>query len=271
MIDFKVLISLLLCFASAGFIAAQDRPSDAPIEKDRKSLTVLSGLNGAYYFKENSCLYYSVDYNFNEDYRYRITNSTRLYNRVGLEMNIGGRWYGGGSISHRLAYDPKKNMATLKGNLSHRGKIGSVQFLKELSVEYIHHFNYDFFDTDKDIQLGIGAALFKDFNVAGRPLGLLLSYKILLNTKLQYDIYKYRNIDFTKFRFDVFYGLSKSVYVGIYAMRETEYYYPLGTSDAQGNNIYFKRNDISPVVGVNLNFILHPENMERYIPGLPFR
>ncbi len=252
-------------------LKAQDKPADAPIHKEYTNLTALSGVKAEYYFKEKSCVFFSSDYNTNENYRYRVTNSTRIYNRLGLEMNAGGRWYLGGSVSHRLAYDAKHSMATIKANATHRGKIGSIQFIKELSVEYIHHFNSTFFDTNKDVQVGIGAALYKDFEVAERPLGFLLSYKVILNSKLQYDIYKDRNIDFTKLRFDVFYGITKNIYFGIFAMRETEYFYPPGTSDAFGNNIYFRQNNVYPIVGANLNIVLHPENMENYTPGLPFR
>jgi hypothetical protein len=263
-----ILMSSLLFYSLR---AQQDKPADAPIHKEYTDVTILSGVKAEYYFKQNSCLFFSSDYNFNEDYRYRVTNSTRIYNRLGLEMNAGGRWYVGGSLSHRLAYDAKYSMATVKINLTHRGKIGSIQFIKELSTEYIHHFNTTFFDTNKDIQVGIGTALFKDFQVAKRPLGFLLSYKILLNSKLQYDIYKDRNIDFTRLRLDVFYGITKNIYLGIYAMKETEYFYPPGTSDASGNNIYYKQNNIYPVFGANLNIVLRPDNMEKYIPGLPFR
>lgn len=263
-----ILAVLFLQFAK---ISAQDKPADAPIVKEETSAILLNGVKGEYYFKENSCVFYSLDYNFNENYRYRITNSTRLYNRLGIEMNAGGKWYVGASLSHRLAYDTDLNMATVKANASHRGKIGSVQFIKELSLEYIHHFNYTFFDTKKDIQVGIGAALYKDFKVLKRPLGIMLSYKVILNSNLEYDIYKDRKIDFTKMRADVFYGLTKNLYIGLFAMRETEYYYPLGTSDAAGNNIYFKVNSMNPVVGANLNIVLNPDKISKYIPGLPFR
>ena len=267
----RIIIVCLFCLVWASTNAQTTMPADAPIHKVYTNTTVLSGLKGEYYFKKNSCLYYSGDYNFNQNYRYWVTNSTRLYNRLGLEMNVGGRWYLGGSVSHRLAYDPNYNMATAKGNFTHRGKIGSIQFLKELSVEYIRHFNNTFFDKNSDVQAGIGTALYKDFKVLKRPLGFLLSYKIILNSNLQYDIYKNRGIDFTKFRMDVFYGITKNIYFGIYAMRETEYVYPIGTSDDAGNNIYYKQNNVFPIIGANLNIVLHPENMERYIPGLPLR
>ena len=267
----KIIITFSICFLKTAGLLAQSLPADASIYKQYTNTTVLSGVKGEYYFKKNSCVYYSADYNFNQNYRYRVTNGTRLYNRLGLEMNVGGRWYLGGSISHRLAYDTHLNMATIKGNLTHRGKIGSVQFIKELSAEYIHHFNTTFFDKNSDIQAGIGAALYKDFKVFKRPLGFLLSYKILLNSNLQFDIYKNRSIDFTKLRIDVFYGITKNIYLGLYAMRETEYFYPPGASDAFGNNIYYKQNNIYPIVGATLSIVLHPENIERYIPGLPFR
>ncbi|HWZ21638.1 MAG TPA: hypothetical protein VNW06_03230 [Cytophagaceae bacterium] len=268
---YRFIIPLAFCLLHIVKLVAQDLPAGAPIHKQYLNTTVLSGLKGEYYFKKNSCVYYSADYNFNQNYRYRVTNSTRVYNRLGVEMNVGGRWYLGGSLSHRLAYDTRLNMATVKGNLTHRGKIGSVQFIKEFSVEYIHHFNTTFFNKNSDIQAGIGAALYKDFKVMKRPLGFLLSYKIILNSNLQYDIYKNRNIDFTKLRIDVFYGITKNIYFGLYAMRDTEYFYPPGTSDAFGNNIYYRQNNVYPIVGATLNIVLHPENIEKYIPGLPLR
>ena len=162
-------------------------------------------------------------------------------------------------------------MATIKANATHRGKIGSVQFIKELSLEYIHHFNYAFFDTKKDLQVGLGVALYKDFDVFKKPLGIMLSYKIVLNSNLEFDIYKDRKIDFTKMRADVFYGITKNLYIGLFAMRETEYYYPIGTSDVAGNNIYTKVNSVNPIVGANINIVLNSDKVTKYIPGLPFR
>ena len=263
-----ILVTFLFCINKLN---AQDKPSDAPIMKEYTNAIFLNGIKGEYYFKENSCVFYSLDYNFNKDYRYRITNSTRLYNRIGLEMNAGGRWYVGASLAHRLAYDAGLNMATVKANASHRGKIGSVQFTKELSLEYIHHFNYTYFDKYKDIQVGIGVAVYKDFTVLKRPLGIMLSYKVLINSKLQYDIYKDRKIDFTKMRADIFYGITKNLYIGLFAMRETEYYYPIGTSDASGTNIFYKVNSVNPIIGANLNIVLNSDKITKYIPGLPFR
>ncbi|HVD98559.1 MAG TPA: hypothetical protein VNB90_10175 [Cytophagaceae bacterium] len=266
---FCAVVFLLLLSNFSSF--AQTKPDNAPIVKRYTGLVPMAGIKGEYYFRENSCVFYSIDYNFNKDYRYLVTNSTRLYNRLGIEVNAGGKWYVGASASHRLAYDAGLNMATVKANVTHRGKIGSIKFIKELSGEYIHHFNQSFFDSKKDLQAGIAAALYKEVKVAQHPLGFMLSYKILLNSNLYADIYKDRRIDFTRLRADVFYGISKNLYLGVFVMRETEYYYPVGTSDAAGNNIYYKVNHVSPVVGLNLNFVLRPDNIKEYIPGLPLR
>ncbi len=266
-----LIVVLSACLLRFNNLNAQDKPDDAPVVRTHTGLTVLPGVKGEYYFKENTCVFYSVDYNFNENYRYRITNSTRLYNRLGVEVNVGGRWYVGASAGHRLGYIDSLSMASVKANVTHRGKIGPIHFIKELSGEYIHHFNYPFFDTKKDLQAGIGVALYKDFPVFKRPLGLMLGYKLLINSNLEFDIYKDRRIDFTRLRADVFYGITKNLYVGLFVMRETEYFYPLGSSDEYGNNIYNKVNSISPVIGLNLNIVLRPENIAEYIPGLPFR
>lgn len=260
-------------------IHAQNKPDDAPIIKTATDQTWLAGLKAEYYFKENSCLFYSGDYNFNEDYRYYVTNSTRVYNRIGLEGNVGGKWYIGGSLSHRLVYDlysNAPNIGSIKANVTHRGKIGPIHFIKELSGEYFHHFNDAFFQKMTDVQTGIGAALYKDVQVFKKPLGILLSYKVILNSNLHIAgdsyIYKDRRIDFTRMRADLFYGVSPNLYVGLFVMQETEYVYPPGTSAGTPPvNIYYKVNAIKPVAGINLNIVLKPENIKAYIPGLPFR
>jgi hypothetical protein len=273
------LVVVLLFLLRLSNIQAQNKPDDAPIIKIATDQTWFAGLKGEYYFKENSCFFYSADYNFNEEYKNYIGNSTRLYNRIGLESNVGGRWYIGGSLAHRLLYDTYSNapnIGSVKANITHRGKIRSVHFIKELSGEYIHHFNDPFFEKAKDFQVGIGAALYKDVQVFKRPLGLMLSYKVILNSNIHISgdayIYKDRRIDFTKMRADVFYGISKNLYIGLFVMQETEYLYPLGTSAGTPPvNIYYKVNSIKPVAGINLNIVLKPENVKEYIPGLPFR
>jgi hypothetical protein len=270
---------ILIFLLRLNNIKAQNKPDDAPVIKTSIDQTWMAGAKAEYYFKENSCFFYSADYNFNEDYDYRITRSTRLYNRLGLESNVSGKWFIGGSLSHRLQYNTFSdvpNIGTVKINITHRGKIGPVQFIKELSGEYIHHFNDPFFEKVKDLQAGLGAALYKDFKVFKKPLGIMLSYKIILNSNLKLTtdtyIYKDRRIDFTRMRFDLFYGISKNLFVGIFAMQETEYFYPIGTSAGTPPvNVYYKENSIKPVAGINLNFVLKPDNCKAYIPGLPFR
>jgi len=252
-------------------LKSQDFPPDAPISKIYNTTSPRAGIKGEYFFQQNSCVFYSMDYNFNPNHRYWITNATRINNTIGLEMNASNRWYIGGSISHRLSYVKNQNLATAKVNFSHRGNIKSIQFIKELSYEYIHHFNDPFYITQKDFQTGMAAGLYKTFQLFKRPLGIFPSYKAILNSGLQFDIYKNRKIDFTRLRLDVFYGITDNVYIGVFAMKETEYYTYSSSGGNPPVNIYFRINNIKPVIGLNLNIVLNADKIENYIPGLPFR
>jgi hypothetical protein len=283
LIAMRILSILFLCeFLVLSPLCAQvTNPEQASVHKDVKKASPTTTLRADYYFPKGSYLYWEGNYNFNKEYTY-LTNGYRVYNQIGYEHAATSFWYIGASAKHQLAYTAP-NTLVAKANITHRGKIGSFGFIKELSGEYIYTFpNSTAGATAKqptNARGSLSVGLYKQFNIAKRPLITSLFYRVYLNTNMG-EIYKNRRFDFIKFRLDISYGITKNIYAGLYGMLDSEHYYTLAstTYDASGNLIEsipdYRQNRINPVVGFSLNFIFRQEGFDKekeILPGLPFR
>ena len=275
MIRIIVVLLFLTGIFTKGFSQTQD-PSNAEVLKNYNAPTYFTTLRLDYYFKERgSYLYWEGNYNTNPDYAL-LSGRYAFYNMIGYEHHAGGKWYLGLSENFRFDYTKGNNSLITKFNISHRGKIKSIDFIKELSAEYLYYLsNSAGQQPNAQGRIGLGSALHKKFNFKKSSLGFMFSYRVYLCTDFRdadLSIYSNRTFDLTRMRFDVYYGINKNIYVGLFAMRETEYYYTLGGFDSQMNVIPdYRINKITPTFGLTLNYIFHPENSENIIPGLPFR
>ncbi len=270
----RTLPVLFLCQFSlfSGTNAKVTNPQKATVHGKVKKATPTTTLRADYYFTKGSYLYWEGNYNFNKEYSY-LTNGYRLYNQVGYEHAATSFWYIGASAKHQLAYTAP-NTLIAKVNITHRGKIGSVGFIKELSGEYLHSF-----DTIKNkpvnARASLSIGLYKQFKIAKRPLVTSLFYRLYLNTNMG-ELYKNRRFDFIKFRLDISYGITKNIYAGIYGLLDSEHYFTLATYDVTGAETTpnYRLNRINPIVGISLNFIFKQEGFDKekeILPGLPFR
>jgi hypothetical protein len=275
----RILSVLFLCEFLLFFQtnAQVTNPQDAAVHADVKKITPTTTLRADYYFTKGSYLYWEGNYNFNKEYTY-LTNNYRVYNQVGYEHAATSFWYIGASAKHQLAYTAP-NTLIAKANITHRGKIGSVGFIKELSGEYIYAFPDPTIKTTTkqptNARASLSVGLFKQFKVANRPLVTSLYYRVYLNTNMG-DLYKNRRFDFIKFRLDVSYGITKNIYAGIYGLLDSEHYFTLASYDINGTPITpnYRLNRINPIVGISLNFIFKQEGFDKekeILPGLPFR
>jgi hypothetical protein len=257
--------------ATLGLQAQDIIPEDAPIRRDWNSIIPTATLRADYLLKSGSYAYFESNYNFNKEYFY-LTHNYRLYGQAGYEHAFTDHWYFGGSAKYQWSYSGP-NSAVAKANITHRGKIGSFGFIKEISGEYIHLFS-NLSTNSINARGSIAAGLYKDFQVLKRPLIASVFYRLYINTILNDVIYKYRKFDFSKGRLDLAYGIHENLYIGIYGMLDTEYYFTLGIFDEFGNALYpnYRRNRINPIVGLSINLLFRQDkNDKTFLPGLPFR
>jgi hypothetical protein len=272
----KKFIPTLLCgLLFPVIIDAQDiNPDEADIHNDVQKATPTITLRADYYFTKGSYLYWEGNYNFNKDYSY-LTNNYRIYNQVGYEQAATEHWYFGASVKHQLSYYEGANTLVPKANITHRGKIGSLKFIKELSGEYIYSLTTTIGSVKPPVNARVSLAigLFKIFTIAQRPFITSLNYRLYLNTNMG-EIYKNRRFDFKKFRMDLMYGITKNIYVGIYGMLDSEHFYTLASYDINNNivNPAYRQNRINPIIGFSCNFVFRQEGFDKEIlTGLPFR
>jgi hypothetical protein len=193
---------------------------------------------------------------------------------LGYEHKASEKWYFG--ISGRALQFPKETSFITRINISHRGKISSLGFLKELTLEQVSTKSNRHYG-----RVGLAMGLYKKLKIGKATIIPMLSYKAyeIFDLKNPNNYFKNRFIDLTRMRFDIYFMAHKNVYLGIYAMRETEYYYALGYSvpDQYNPSVIaytvpdYKVNSITPTFGFSLNFIVKPENNSALIPGFPLR
>jgi hypothetical protein len=231
--------------------------------------------NGSYFFAEGlykaSKSYYSTSEVFKE------------YLWAGYEHKAGDKWYLG--ISGRLLHYSQKTLRGTKENefffigrvnMSHRGKISSLGFIKELTLDQISwggNQNYG--------RVGLALGLHKKITLGKISIFPILTYKAyqIFDLKNSHSFFKNRRIDLSRLRLDIYLLLHKNIYFGLYTMCETDFYYALGYSvpDPANSSVIlysvpdYKVNRIVPNFGLSLNFLIKPENNTNLIPGLPLR
>ena len=152
--------------------------------------------------------------------------------------------------------------------LQHRGTIGKTLFLKELLYE-----QYDYVtgtsSTTSQVgsqspivsitkkpsigRVGLGLGFGRYFKAGRNQIAVFVSYRAFLEFDLKYNsqsIFNNRFIDYTVFRLDAGYLLSKSLYIGLYATRDTNYGYIVAATP-------YDSNTITPILGLACNFILY--------------
>lgn len=210
--------------------------------------------------KPNVNIYLEGLYNTNAAYA-SIIEQMRWNVKPGIDWGITEKWYVG--VSERLNMNSSGVYNyTTRAYIQHRGKIGKMIFLKELIYE---QFNYaDGTSTTVSGgaatlsrrpavgRIGLGIGLGRYIPVAQNHLALFLSYR----PNIQFDFvqdgvayYSNRFIDYTILRLDAGYLINKSLYLGLYASRDTDYTY-VPASDP------YKNNSITPIYGIVCNVLL---------------
>ncbi|HXA01229.1 MAG TPA: hypothetical protein VNW99_04530 [Cytophagaceae bacterium] len=266
----KFFILFLFIISEAS---AQTTVNDsAQVRHDYQPTALNFSLRAEYYLKNGSYFFAEALYKSSKSY-YSTSEVFKEYLWVGYEHKASEKWYLG--ISGRTLQFPKEVSFIGRVNVSHRGKIRSLGFLKELTMDQISRKS-----KQNYVRAGLAIGLYKKIRLGKTTIIPVLSYKAyeIFDLKNPNTFFKNRLIDLTRLRLDVYVMVHKNLFLGIYAMRETDYYYTLGYSVPDPNNpsvmIYypdFKVNSIIPTFGFSLNFILNPDNNTSLIPGLPLR
>jgi hypothetical protein len=255
-------------------VAAQNTNDSAQVRHDYQPTALNTSLRAEFYLKKGSYFFAEGLYKASKSYYYYTNEVFKEYLWVGYEHKASEKWYLG--ISGRTLQFPKEVSFISRVNVSHRGKISSVGFLKELTLDQISRKS-----KQNYARVGLAMGLYKKLKLGKATIIPVLSYKAfeIFDLKNANSFLKNRLIDLTRMRLDIYFMVHKNLFLGIYAMRETDYYYTLGYSIPDPSNpsliLYtvpdFKVNSVIPTLGFSLNFILKPDNNSSLIPGLPLR
>jgi hypothetical protein len=233
------------------------------------------------YLQNGSYLFVEGLYKASESY-YSTSEVFKEYLWAGYEHKASDKWYFGISgriLKYSEKYRGQKEMdfsLITRVNVSHRGKISSLGFLKELTLDQTSSNSGQNYG-----RVGIAFGLYRKITLGKMNLFPVLSYKAyeIFDLKNPNSFFKNRRIDLSRLRIDIYTKLHKNIYLGLYAMRETDFYYALGYSVPDPSNpsviLYsvpdYKVNRIVPTFGCSLDFLIHPDNNSSLIPGLPLR
>jgi len=263
----NILFLFIECFFSVVVYAqsATNNGND-PIDKEyQQALYQLSGRADLIIDKPNVTLYLESLYNTNGVYA-SIIEQTKWNIKPGFDWGITDKWHVG--ASERInAYNGSIYNYTTRIYIQHRGKIGSIIFLKEFLYEQFNFVDRTLSSTSisgttfsrrpAEGRVGIGLGLGRFIGVRQHDIGIFLSYRPYIQFEYEQDgvaFYKNRFIDYTNLRMDAGFLFNKICYTGLYACRETNLSYVPASSP-------FNKNAITPSFGLVLNVLLFSNNL----------
>ncbi|MDW7691783.1 hypothetical protein R9C00_16440 [Flammeovirgaceae bacterium SG7u.111] len=178
---------------------------------------------------------------------------------LGYEYQFKGRWSAG--FLQRLYRNSRFDTHASQLFLRHGGHIGSLFFDKRLSYEY----RYSEQNAEGN-PLSLFVSLGKSFQVKGLVFFTALSYELSQFTALESSADQ-RRINKTRLRYDLVWVSNNGFQAGLYARKETRYFFAQEQYDEEGNLIksYRKLNLISPQFGVSLRYIFNLDNRKETI------
>jgi hypothetical protein len=259
-------VFLILVFSAGA--RAQNISDSAKVHRDRQETSYWLTLRADAYLKSGSYFFLEANLKSPNSYLSLHEHNIRHF-MLGYEHKASDKWYLG--ISVRNLSTRYMNYFVPKLNVSHRGLIKKINFIKELSVEEMLVKKYYTYNLTR---VGLAAALGSNFKIGKTNWYTTLSYRAYLVYDLQNGKNSYlanRKIDLTRLRLDLYYVVCPHLYLGLFAMKETEYIYIFGSTQNGIDYPDVKENRIAPTFGLSLNYIFKPENNAAIIPGLPFR
>jgi len=208
-----------------------------------------------------------------QDEYYSINESYSSFLWLGYEHAFTEHWYAGASGRANFVKEYGGSFFN-RFNIAHRGHIGKLFFYKEVAFEYLSYDTETYRQEEGRFSPSLG--LGRQLKIKGKPLYMGINYRLFVNFDFKNDnssVYDKRKIDRTKLKAEVSYGFLPHWYIGIYYLRDTEYYYALGTFDEFNNPVTpdYKINRITEGVGFTLTYLLFKENSDKYVTDLPVR
>ncbi len=178
---------------------------------------------------------------------------------LGYEHQFKGRWSAG--FIQRLHRNTRFDTHASQLFVRHGGHIGSLFFDKRLSYEYRYGE-----ENAEGNPLSLFVSLGKTFQLSGLDFFTALSYELSQFTALE-SSGDQRRINKTRLRYDLVWASEHGFQVGLFARKETRYFFAQEQYDEDGNLIkpYRKLNLISPQFGVSLRYIFNLENRKETI------
>lgn len=198
-------------------------------------------------------------------------NMSRNHIIFGYEHKAGEKWYAGGSVKYIFA--PDENNFFSRVNISHRGDVFKLKFIKEAALEHVARPRSDnpYIIIQNYGRFSFAPSLVKKVNVFSKPLFLILHYRAFLLFDFNNDgigAYKNRKIDRTELRVEADYRISDKIILSLFGIRETDYSYRIETN---GSFLIpeARVNKVTPAFGISINFVMNAP--EDYIPGFPVK
>lgn len=260
MVRFTILAALCLGF---HFLGAQ-----VPTVKDLTGVDTWFGASTELYFDNHSSLSISGNLQRSSFAGDRLGNSPfdETLLMISYQHFFKEKWQLRLSQSRNRIVIGRRDISL--GTIQHNGRIGSLIFGKTLGVELLQF--KDDLSKENDFQISSSVYLGKRLQLNNRPIQLGFRYEAFRNVNTVGDP---RRISKTRFWFESQLYISNRINIGVFAMRETDYFFVEETFglDEDGNMVilkpYRKLNLITPTYGIRLRFIIHPEKAHI---GLPF-
>lgn len=267
----KIKTTLLCLLLPTLWAAAQEMPT----EKELQDESYWATFNFNYFNKYGSVLFFESNLRhstFPNAENLGIAPLTRIQNTLGYEFRLSDQW--GLGVSGRYVMEKRFDTFFSKVHLSHSGKIGNVQFLKQVGVEQISYLARTLenqgrfsglFSLGYDVHLSNGHTL--------RPS---LSYEFLIwfdwrNPAIPQTK---RRIDQTTLKAEIAYFMNKKWSLGLFFIHQTDYYFALAQYDKDGALIKPDRklNLLTPTIGLRVHYLLKHKDLpsERRVRFLPY-
>lgn len=271
----------LLLLAGISSVWAQSRAVDsAEIKKVYRPWVTYTSARFEALIKDGSSLFaeYGTMLEFkgleriSQDEYYALNENYSSFLWLGYEHAFTEHWYAGASGKINFVQQGDGSFFN-RFNIAHRGHIGKLFFYKEVAFEYLSYATDTYKQEEGRFSPSIG--LGRQLKIRDKPLYIGVNYRAFVNFYFKNDksnIYDRRKIDRTKLKAEVSYGFLPHWHIGVYYLRDTEYYYALGGTTMLGDPIPDNKiNRITEGVGFTLTYLLFKEKSDQYITDLPAR
>lgn len=269
-INFKILFFLSILF-NHNILFAQDT------EKKYSDTSYWTFWNFDYQLANNDSLFFEINTRSSAFNSYLIDglNINRAHLMLGYAHKFKNpKFIVGASV--RSVFEEKWNVWYYRGFFQHNGVIGGdlLEFHKRLSYEYIDPIKTEDTPGSRESygRFGVWLMLGRNFNLGTAKFRGEFSYEFFMHQNDQSA--EERVVDLSRLRFDLYWVLSENIRLGVFALRDTQFYFAPATGpryDADGNLISEGKpernlNIITPTYGFTFKYSIRQKG-ECNCPG----